>query len=138
VTAIEFTDRYEGIGQPHPWRYCRGACEATGVVHVPVPELQPGPAVVTEEDPRLLARARQQHAEMGDHECDGWHFVTCPDCNGTRLASWPTAIRATPSLIRRDLRFLWQHGITQYSRPQHWTRRKQLAVVLGVIFGRRA
>jgi hypothetical protein len=140
LTTIKFTDRYEGIGRPHPWRYCRGACEATGVVPVQIPEVDRGPdaTLAVEDNAELLARARAQHAEMGDHECDGWHFVTCPDCNGTRLASWPTSIRAIPGLIRRDLRFFWQHGVIQFSRPQHWSRRRQLATILRVIARRDA
>lgn len=138
MTAIEFTDRYEGIGRPHPWRYCRGACEAMGVVPVQLPEVDLGPdaTLAIEDNAELLELARAQHTLGMGHEdgaCDGWHFVTCPDCHGTRLADWPTSLRAIPSLIRRDLRFFWQHGVIQFSRPPHWSRRRQLATVLRVI-----
>lgn len=71
----EYTDRYKALGMPYPdpATVCRGPCEGIGCY--PVKDDDP------DEQERALWLA--QHAEAGRHECDGWHFVKCPDCNGT-------------------------------------------------------
>jgi hypothetical protein len=82
---IAFTDRYEGIGYPDPATVCKGSCEGMGVYPLCNPERQTGEARLIAE-PLQGARLElwmKTHAEAGDHDCDGWHFVTCPDCSGT-------------------------------------------------------
>jgi len=72
---IEFTDRYKALGIPYPdpKTMCQGQCEGTG--WVPVERDDPDPVW------RTLWEAA--HAKPHKEPCDGWHFVKCPDCNGT-------------------------------------------------------
>lgn len=72
-SEIEFTDRYSaaGIEPPHPDTVCQGQCEGMGCVPIAKDE--------TEEPWRTL----WLEAERKDPADDGWHFVKCPDCNGT-------------------------------------------------------
>ena len=96
METIEFTDMYKATGTPYPdpETMCEGPCEGMGVVPVfkhiiTVPELGVGPtgpadAVNDKEGPWLdlwLA------AEAKEPSKDGWHFVVCPACNGTRKRS---------------------------------------------------
>ncbi len=72
---ITFTDRYKATGTPYPdpKTMCLGQCEGMGVVPIKV------------GDNREVFRKLWEKAESESHSDDGWHFVTCPDCNGTRL-----------------------------------------------------
>lgn len=75
MSEYEFTDRYEALGieAPSPEEVCEGQCEGTGTVPIAHDDLN---------DPwfRLW---REAHEAAGEHECDGWHFVRCPDCDGS-------------------------------------------------------
>lgn len=73
---VEFTDRYQALGIPYPdaETMCLGMCEGTGYVPVKKDE---------EDDKRLVELWEEQ--EKIEPSDDGWHFVLCPDCNGTRL-----------------------------------------------------
>lgn len=110
---MNITSRYEALGMelPDPKTMCRGDCEGTGWYPTQGrgrKELQHAyVAEVSEVDLKLWDEA---HAEahklttklktMWDwirtgqfswrsrisylfEGCDGWHFVKCPDCNGT-------------------------------------------------------
>lgn len=90
---MEFTDRYQalGIAYPDAGTVCEGHCEGTG--WVPVRE--------DDEDPQFAALWRKAHSRAHTFQrrawnaikfhdpgaltrpCDGWHFVQCPDCEGT-------------------------------------------------------
>lgn len=90
---IEVTDRYDALGIPHPdpTTVCEGQCEGTGVVPVQVaPVGRRGIAGPPEEDPELLRRWHD--AEAKDHAADGWHFVTCPTCEGSGKRN-PASVR---------------------------------------------
>ena len=67
------TDRYKAIGIPYPdpETMCDGQCEGTGFV--PVGRLD------NDEPWHTL----WLEAEAESPTEDGWHFVRCPDCNGT-------------------------------------------------------
>jgi len=69
----EFTDRYKDLGIPYPdpETMCGGQCEGTGVVPV------------EKNDPDERFRKLWEEAEAKEPTDDGWHFVKCPDCNGT-------------------------------------------------------
>lgn len=73
--AVEFTDRYQAMGLPYPNpnTMCLGQCEGMGWV----------PVHCDDTDPVFAALWRQ--AEQKQHADDGWHFVKCPECNGTGL-----------------------------------------------------
>jgi hypothetical protein len=73
----EVIDRYDALGIPHPdpENVCGGQCEGTGVVPV---------KGSTEDDPELTRR--WEEAEAKKPAKDGWHFVTCPTCNGSGTA----------------------------------------------------
>lgn len=95
---IVFTDRYQalGIAYPDPATMCKGQCEGTGWYPLfdgcslsPYETCKRAmthfaePAQNSEHDTRLW---REAHAKEGEHSCDGWHFVKCPDCDGTGKA----------------------------------------------------
>ena len=67
------TDRYQALGIPYPdpKTVCRGACEGTGRVPVQADDGD-------HEYEKLWLEAEEK--EPAD---DGWHFVTCPECNGS-------------------------------------------------------
>ena len=70
---IIFTDRYDALGIPYPdpKTMCKGHCEGTGWV----------PVQVNDEDERF--RKLWAEAEAKKKSDDGYHFVKCPNCNGT-------------------------------------------------------
>jgi hypothetical protein len=81
--SFQFFDRYDALGipLPDPATMCKGPCEGTGVV----------PISRDETDPEL--RRRWDVAEQENPADDGWHFVTCPTCEGSRLSeegAWRT------------------------------------------------
>lgn len=113
MSDFEFTDRYKaaGIPYPNPQTMCKGQCEGMGFYPLHIGERKP-PVVVevadsvedvtkvlngeivalrtevvefqlpdpTEEESRLWSEA---HVAAGEHDCDGYHFIKCLDCNGT-------------------------------------------------------
>lgn len=100
---IEFTDRYQALGIPYPNvnTMCRGMCEGTGMVPISRDEVQePWLSLYREAHTgcTLLGAVRQLLkigkirkwgwcAHLGvcwDRlRCDGWHFVQCPECQGS-------------------------------------------------------
>ncbi len=72
--GIEFTDRYQASGIPYPdlETICQGQCEGTGMVPIHKDK--------TEEPWHSL----WVEAEQKSPSDDDWHFVVCPDCNGSR------------------------------------------------------
>ena len=135
---VEFDDRYGGYRPP--WNYCRGQCEAMGVVPVRLAfDAASDTGMVIGEDPRLLSRAVSQHMRGEGHEdgrCDGWHFVQCPDCGGTGEISKLRALRYQPRKVWGALRFVWSHGVLGHSRPYWMSRREQLVMALRIVAGR--
>lgn len=87
MSTIEFTDRYGGR-VPSWLRGCHGKCEAMGCV--------PIHADRREEPWRALWLAAEAKAPSDD----GYHFVTCPECNGTGRVPWYVSIARVP-------RWLW-------------------------------
>ena len=100
-----FTDRYQALGIPYPDQktMCKGQCEGTGWVPVrgEINDVDGLLYMEEGEDPRLIALWREAHEKSHTikqriksaikcrdvrilfRKCDGWHFVKCPDCNGT-------------------------------------------------------
>jgi hypothetical protein len=81
--SFQAFDRYDALGipRPDPATMCKGPCEGTGVV----------PISRDETDPEL--RRRWDVAEQENPADDGWHFVVCPACEGSRLSeegAWRT------------------------------------------------
>jgi hypothetical protein len=80
----EFTSRYEALGMPlpDPETMCKGQCDGAGCYPVKHSDDD-----VTGEE---LRRWEESHADPlahGDLPCDGWHFITCPDCEGSGKAT---------------------------------------------------
>lgn len=73
MNEIEFTDRYQALGIPYPdpKTVCKGQCEGTGFVPIHKDD--------TEEPFHTL----WLQAEEKNPTDDDYHFVKCPDCNGT-------------------------------------------------------
>jgi hypothetical protein len=72
---VNVFNRYEALGipWPNPETMCLGQCEGTGIVPV------------AKDDPEEPFHTLWLAAEAKKPSDDGWHFVVCPDCNGTRL-----------------------------------------------------
>jgi hypothetical protein len=71
---FEFTDRYKALGIPYPdpETVCDGQCEGTGFVPIHKDDME-------EPFHTLWLEAEKQNPTD-----DGYHFIKCPDCNGTR------------------------------------------------------
>ena len=71
---MEFTDRYKALGIPYPNRetMCDGQCEGTGRVPIHKDDM---------DEPWHTLWLEAEKASPADDK--GWHFVKCPDCNGT-------------------------------------------------------
>lgn len=84
MSEIESTDRYGG-NPPDPETMCKGECEGMGWVPVQDRE-HAGDLIVDslgyDKEP-WKTLWQEAHIAAGEHECDGWHFVKCPDCGGT-------------------------------------------------------
>ena len=82
LEGIEITDRYQALGSPYPdvETMCEGQCEGTG--YVPLFGNNKGDLRIPgdEEEPW---RSLWLEAEARKSSKDGWHFVVCPDCDGT-------------------------------------------------------
>lgn len=71
---IEVTNRYGSLeNMPDPDTICLGQCEGMGCI----------PVRHSTNDPEL--RRIWEEAEKKNQSDDGYHFVTCPTCNGTGL-----------------------------------------------------
>ena len=76
--VVEFSDRYSSLGmtRPNPKTVCKGKCEGTGWVPVNRKELE-------NTFGQWATLWHVAHREAQPHNCDGWHFVKCPNCAGT-------------------------------------------------------
>lgn len=78
----ELTDRYKATGTPYPdvETMCEGQCEGMGVY----PQRGDDPTA-TETERELWSEAHNKSTahEFDNGECDGYHFIKCPDCNGS-------------------------------------------------------
>lgn len=76
-------DRYSATGTPYPdpATMCLGQCEGMGLVPIHERETEePWRSLWLAEEAKAPYRKRAERADR-----DGYHFVVCPDCNGTRL-----------------------------------------------------
>ena len=74
--TLEATDRYGG-NYPDPKTVCPGQCEGMG--HVPINETD-----MSEPWRSLwLETEKENPTEPGDLSPSRYHFVKCPECNGT-------------------------------------------------------
>ena len=89
---MQVTSRYEALGipLPNPKTMCKGECEGTGWYPIQGRNRITLPVYVTEEsakDERLWDEAHNKGNFIKrfwhKFNCDGWHFVKCPDCKGT-------------------------------------------------------
>ena len=102
---LEFTDRYKAMGIPYPDQKtcCDGQCEGTGWVPIHYSEqtepfktlwgkahlerclVAPIRKIVRFfKDIKKAAKfGLKSHWDFCFQPCDGWHFVKCPDCDGT-------------------------------------------------------
>lgn len=77
-----FTDRYQALGVPYPdsETMCAGSCEGMGVY----PQRGDDPTITEAERELWSAAHNTPNAhEFDNGECDGYHFIKCPDCGGT-------------------------------------------------------
>ena len=134
---IEFTDRYGGRA-PSWLRGCHADCEAMGYVPIFMEvgvetRLPDALSMESETIPAYIKAWKTAHAEPHETLCDGWHFVTCPDCDGTGHVSWIETVSRVP-------RWLWK-GITFYRwamqpdvSPPNWTWRMRFKNYLNAAF----
>lgn len=107
TTTIEFTDRYGG--RHVNWlTACHDQCEAMGVVPVFVEPATRRPDAAypgdSEADLRLLKL--WQEAEAASPSDDGWHFVTCPTCHGSRKVGLLKAVSRVPRWLLKGAHFI--------------------------------
>ncbi|BCK74020.1 hypothetical protein Srufu_079730 (plasmid) [Streptomyces libani subsp. rufus] len=133
MEQIQSTDRYEALGitPPSLLTVCRGQCEGTGAVPVFIH--------ASETDPRLVALWNE--AEAASPSGDGWHFVTCPDCQGTgkRTGRFPR-LANLPNLLRCKWKFFRHCILNMDCRAEpsaRWSRLKHLKVALPILFKNR-
>lgn len=76
---IEFIDRYQALGIPRPdlETMCKGQCDGVGFYPTRLDD-------ATSEEAALW---NEMHRRPHSEPCDGWHFITCPDCKGTGKAT---------------------------------------------------
>lgn len=82
----QFMDRYQALGIPYPdpKTMCKGQCEGTGWIphkHTKLykdSDLQP----VADPSDKLYDQLWEEAEKVAPTD-DGWHFLKCPDCNGT-------------------------------------------------------
>lgn len=113
---VEFVDRYSACGIPEPcrWTICRGQCEGMGVV--PIHRDNPSPAwralwlLADEEDP-------------SDGPDDGYHFVKCPNCNGTgkRVLGWRMILLEWLHSFWYPFRYTWFSITHRFEDWSFWT-----------------
>jgi hypothetical protein len=107
MSEYEFTDRYEALGipYPNPETMCKGHCDGVGFYPVIHHLKQPTGNNLTISDEHntdyenaewlkehnktcrsirwRLKRLFTRYWKSAFEKCDGWHFIKCPDCNGT-------------------------------------------------------
>lgn len=88
--AFEISDRYTALGIPHPDIdiMCDSYCEGTGWIPVYMHKGDPkygeeDHAYGEDEKDPVLVKSWED-AEEAEASDDGYHFVKCPDCNGSR------------------------------------------------------
>jgi len=114
---IEVTDRYKATGTPYPApaTMCKGQCEGMGLVPIymnkDVKQKRNQCIGLDETDPRFIALWKEAHRLYrlkllyasylfwkekpwkisrliaAFKPFDGYHFVVCPDCGGSRKAA---------------------------------------------------
>lgn len=95
---IELTDRYHALGIPYPdpQTMCKGQCEGIGYYPVKENEVENVYEVKmwSREHEKTCNNIRWRIKRLftkywrdAFRECDGWHFIKCPDCNGTGNSS---------------------------------------------------
>lgn len=95
MKEIQFTDRYEatGIPYPDPETMCR-RCEGMGFYPVMGLGMHSNydASFMTDDDFEDQEIWYEYHNRgnfikrfIHKMRCDGWHFIKCPDCKGTRL-----------------------------------------------------
>lgn len=77
----EFTDRYGGGPYPDPATMCKGQCEGLGCYPQSLDD-----ATITDVERHRWQLAHDKPDAHKDGPCDGYHFIKCPDCEGTGLA----------------------------------------------------
>lgn len=96
---MEATDRYKTLGVPYPdpSTMCKGQCDGVGVY----PQHWEDPSMTDAEETAWLEAHHAPNAHMEYRPflfffkrlvkvpCDNWHFIKCPDCNGTGKAGQP-------------------------------------------------
>ena len=142
---MQFTDRYEalGIDPPSLLTVCRGQCEGTGRIPVfmNTPTLaasRPADWIGCQDETDRKLVALWHEAEATEPTDDGWHFVTCPQCNGTgkrqghfpRLSNLPNALYARWRFFRGCI----LNMDCRVDPDARWSRLKHLKLALPILF----
>lgn len=126
---IEFTDRYGG--NPPSWlRGCHGECEAVGFYPEPCSAYEPpegGAFSVTATAP---CPRPSEHLRT---DFDGWHFLRCPDCEGTGRVPWHVSLARIPQWLNKGASFFWMMSGRQY-QPPHFTYWQHIWLVFKCAF----
>lgn len=127
---VQFTDRYGPDGPPSWLRGCHADCEAMGFVPVwfdfpgNTSQLRMAP---NPQDERYRREWQEQH-DARPHECDGYHFVKCPACNGTGRVSLLVSFTRVPRWLVKGARFMWDFRRGEMHPPQ-WSRWRRFSTL---------
>ena len=95
--SYEFTDRYKAMGIPYPDpnTMCKGQCDGVGFYPQSIgdPHISPMELYLWTKEHgknhgllyllKLWLKGYFQYSFKYAFSCDGYHFITCPDCKGT-------------------------------------------------------
>ena len=126
TTEVEFTDRYGGRA-PSWLRGCHADCEAMGYVPIFIASgvetkeaFDDGLSHESEPNPAYIKAWQVAHAQPHETLCDGWHFVKCPDCDGTGRVPWFVSVARVPRWLWKGVRF-YGWAMNPDVSPPDWT-----------------
>ena len=88
---IEFVDRYSATGTPYPTAESCDECDGMGLLPCQVTELNKYACESPEKRVTVIGQIEKDGTPMPD---DGWVFLQCPVCKGSKLATPTTNDKA--------------------------------------------
>jgi hypothetical protein len=81
--SLEIVDRYSATGTPYPTKDSCDECAAMGVLPCQVTELNKYACESPDGRVIVIGQKERDGTPMAD---DGWVFLQCPVCKGSKLA----------------------------------------------------
>jgi len=90
MNKVTFTDRYSATGTPYPDENSCDECEGMGITPCQATELNRYACESPNGEVTVIGQKEEDGTPMPD---DGWLFVRCPVCNGSRKDAALTATK---------------------------------------------